>query len=266
MPSEEMVTITKEQILARIAEKNEPPKLREAVDLAKEARDYFLNQISTAKSDREYIFGINGLRLYGEYKLISWMFKNLDKGETVTLNDLIADLEGHFGKYIESQIKALGLLRQKMANLNISEETSIAIVVKNSDIEPGIEPGHFVLAAISNNQEMIVDDLSRDRNQDHKCHLIFLYTNRVTCVDHACSTARKTSSDLGYGTIRFNIISRVNLNRNLIRDQNGVAQFVIGRDDEGKSITQDLENYLLCALALGIDDRVVRMSVPEKYD
>jgi len=265
MTSEEIVTISKEQILARIAEKNEPPKLKEAVDLAKEAHDYFLNQINTAKSDKEYIFGINGLKLYGEYEMVRWMF-DLEKGEVLTLNDLIADLEGHFGRYVDSQIKALDLLRQKMANLNISEETSVAVVIKNSDIAPGIEPGHFVLAAISNNQEMIVDDLSRDRNQDHKCHLIFLYTNHVACLNHACSTARKTSSDLGEGIIQLNIISRAKLSENLIRDQNDIAQFVIGRDDEGKSITQDLENYLLCALALGIDDRVIRVSVPEKYD
>lgn len=266
MPSEEIITISKEYIQAIKAKKNEPPRLKEAEDLAQEAHDYFLAKINSAKSDEEYITGITGLRVYGGYKKIIWMFNDEDE-EKPTLGDFIAELEGHFGKHIESQVKALRLLRQKMANISIPDDKNIAVVVKNSDVEPGIESGYYVLASLSKDQETITDKIftDKDRTTGDDGRLIFIYTNHTACVEHACSTAHKTISDLGPGVLQLNIINRLSLDTNLVRDKGGVAQFVIGKDDQGKSITQDLENYMLCALALGIDDRVVRMSVPESY-
>ena len=114
----------------------------------------------------------------------------------------------------------------------------------------------------------MTDKITVDKNMTTVAdsRLIFIYTNHTACVEHACSTAHKTNSDLGPGVLQLNLINRANLATNLVRDNAGIAQFVIGKDDQGKSITQDLENYMLCALALGIDDRVVRMSVPEKYN
>lgn len=269
MANEGLITITKEYIEAKRAEKNEPPRLKEAEDLAQEAHDYFLAKINSAKNDEEYINGITGLRVYGSYEKIMWMFSDQEKdgGEMPTLDDFIAELEGHFGKHIESQVKALRLLRQKMANISIPEDKNIAVVVKNSDVEPGIESGYYVLAALSKDQVTMTDKITVDKNMTTNADkkLIFIYTNHTACVEHACSTAYKTSSDLGPGVLQLNLINRVNLDTNLVRDKAGIAQFVIGRDDQGKSITQDLENYMLCALALGIDDRVVRMSVPESY-
>lgn len=48
MGREGIITITKEQLLAKKAEKNEPPRLKEAEDLAQEARGYFLSKINSA--------------------------------------------------------------------------------------------------------------------------------------------------------------------------------------------------------------------------
>lgn len=192
------------------------------------------------------------------------MFNDLEKDETITLNDLIADLEGHFGKRIESQVNALRLLREKLNLLKVSDDNSVAIVVKNGEIGPNTEHGYYILASISKHQATIFDiDLRTNTNPNRP--LVFLFTNNVACVSHASSVAHKAISDLGVGVLELMPTTRIELENKISKDTNGIAQFVIGRDEQGNNITQNLESYILCALALGIDDRVIRFPVPEKY-
>jgi len=267
MDSEKDIVITKEMVKAIKDAKNEKvePLLIPAMELSRETKIYFENQLALASNDLEYLFALAGLINYGYYGGVKWMFDELQPGESLGIEELLFELRETFGNEIKMDAIALGFLKEELLKGGIPDDKNVVIVLKGSDI-PNLESGSgfYVLASLAPSQNMDTDNKSgKAMVTINDRHLVFLKPNFVPCVEHLCSVLYRTQKANGLSSHFFDIRSRVDIKKNIVLDENGVAQFVIAKDEEGRGITQDIEAYTLCALALGIDKRVNRKMVPD---
>jgi hypothetical protein len=269
MDSEKGIVITKEMVKAIKSAKNEKvePLFKPAEDLSKEAKIYFENQLTLASNDLDYLFALTGLINYGYYGGVKWMFDELLPGESLGIEELLFELRETFGDEIKKDALMLSALKDELKKIDIPDDKNVLIVLKASDI-PTVENrrGFYVLGSLAPSQNMDTDNKSgKNIEAESGRHLVFLKPKSVVCVDHLCSVLYKGQKEKGNNAHFFDIRSRVDIKKNIVLDENGVAQFVIAKDEMGKIITQDIEAYALCALALGIDDGVYRKMVPDKY-
>jgi hypothetical protein len=188
-------------------------------------------------------------------------------GESLELNDLIFDLNETFGKETERDVAMLCALRERMAKTDKPDDKNVVIILKSIDV-PGVEVhrGFYVLASLASDQQISTDtETGKSRKAVNGRQLVFLKPNFVACMEHTCATLYNEQKEKDKSAHFFDIHSRVDMKNEIILDQNGVAQFVIGKDDKGKNITQDVEIYMLYALAIGIDSRVFRKMIPDTY-
>lgn len=263
------IVITRESIEALREKRGEekPALLESAVELSGKAKMYFEDKLSLADNDLDYLMALTGLINYGTYDGVKWMFDELLPDESLDMSDLLHDLSETFGEEITEVVEVLKRLREKMAGIEKPDDKNVVIVLKATDV-PKIKTrrGFYVLASLASSQQMSTDrETGSAQKTGNGRQLVFLKPNFVACVEHTCATLYKQQKEGGGDAHYFDIHTRVDMKNGIVLDKNGVAQFVITKDDLGNNITQDVETYMLYALAIGIDSRVYRKMIPDTY-
>lgn len=234
-------------------------KEKKAEALAHEARRYFEEKLTSAKTEAEYLKWHRAIRTYGAPELVAWMF---DYGET-DLNDLIADFEDpRMQKLVADDSKNLDSLKSKLDHFP-PKAGFARIALKRLRDEFGRVSTYQVLVLFPKDYYVNSGsiDPSVEENINDKGHAVFFKAENP-CTIHSCDDLYRSTPDDSRGVLYLPLKPLQEV-MSLIQKNDGHAEYMLGIDEEGKKITQDAAHYLLGCLLGGFVNETERVRISD---
>lgn len=228
-----------------------PPRNEKDVkvdELATEVRKKAKEIASGAEELSEYIKAFYLDYMYGSYEGLAWMFDQSAEG--VSLDELVNDIEVGDGKReIERKTSAIEEMR-KILDDAPDKEGYVKVTIKK------IRSGDFVsgLRVLAEFPEGVLvphagfDDSAARYNEGKQT---VYYEPNAACFKNAFDDANKESlknKDSEYKVYYLKVMDTEEAQRTIRPGLDGIAEYVLGKDEMGNKIKQSMDSYLWVAL------------------